>query len=160
VVSLRRAALALTASAALALAGAGSAGAVIIPQKSIAGAELLMSKSQVRGVLGDPKRVEHGTNDFGAYTVFYYGRLRVTFQGNVDATAVWTRRPRQKTPKGIGTGSTEQELKDAYPGAKCKTEIPGFRHCWTGSRQPGKRLTDYRIEGGEVSSVLVGIVID
>jgi len=133
---------------------------VIIPQQSIAGAELLMSRSQVRGVLGDPNRVVHDSNDFGDYTIFYYRRLQVTFQGNRDATAVSTRRFREKTPRDIGRGSTERELRDAYPGARCRTEIASFRHCWTGAFKPGKRVTDYRIRDGKVSRVTVGIVID
>jgi hypothetical protein len=158
-VSFRRAALVLTAVFA-ALALAETAASTIVPQRSIAGAKLTMTKPEVRDVLGDPNRVEHGQNDFGSYTVFYYHRLRVTFQGNREATAISTRRFSEKTPKGIGRGSTEEELKDAHPGARCKTEAPGFRHCWTGSRQPGRRITDFRIRAGEVSRVTVAFVID
>src|SRR5919106_532693 len=44
---------------------------------------------KVRAKKGDPRWVQHGTNDFGAYTIFLYGRLRVIFQGNAGATAVF-----------------------------------------------------------------------
>jgi hypothetical protein len=158
-VSFRRAALALTVVVA-GLALAGTAAAVIVPQHGIAGARLLMSKQEVRDVLGDPNRIEHGNNDFGHYTIFHYGRLDVTFQSGPDATAIMTRRFNEKTPKGIGRGSTEQELKDAHPNAKCRTEAPGFRHCWIGRFEPGRRVTDFRIRSGEVSRVTVAFVID
>jgi hypothetical protein len=159
-VSFRRAALVLTA-AAITFAVAGTAAATIVPQKGIAGARLLMSKAEVRDVLGNPDRVEHGTNDFGPFTIFRYRpKLSVTFQGNQEATAITTRRFREKTPKGIGRGSTEAELENAHPKAKCRTEGPGFRHCWIGRFQPGRRVTDFRIRDGKVSRVTVAFVID
>ena len=141
----------------------GTASAVIVPQRSIAGIELNMTRSEVRAAKGDPRRVEHGTNEFGRYTIFWYGpRLRVTFQGNAGATAVFTKRPGQYTAEGIHVGSTEAELRAAYPNARCRTEASDFRHCWTGRFQPGRRVTDYRIglATGLVKSVLVGFVID
>ena len=156
--SFRRAALALTVAAAF-LAAACAAFATIVPQQSIAGAELGMTKAEVKGVLGEPSSVESGTNDFGPYKVFHYFRLTVTFQGNQQATAVSTRRFNEKTSKGIGRGSTEQELKDAHPGVKCKTEF-GVRHCWLGRFRPGHRVTDFRIHDGKVSRVTVAFVID
>jgi hypothetical protein len=121
-----------------------------------------MTRPEVRALRGDPLRVRHGTNEFGQYTVFKYDRLKVTFQGNAGATAVYTTRPHQYTAKRIHVGSTERELRDAYPGARCRTEASDFRHCWTGSFQPGRRVTDYRIGvlTGRVKSILVGFVID
>jgi hypothetical protein len=158
-VSFRRAATVLTAVVA-ALALTGTAASTIIPQRGIAGARLLMSKAEVRDVLGDPDRVRHGTNDFGAYTVFRYHRLSVTFQSGQDATAISTRRFSEKTPKGIGRGSTEAQLVAAHPTAQCRTEGPGFRHCWIGRFEAGQRVTDFRIRSGEVSRVTVAFVID
>jgi hypothetical protein len=140
----------------------GTASAVIVPQRSIAGIELEMTRPEVRALKGDPLDVDHGTNKFGNYTIFKYGRLKVTFQGNAGATAVWTRRPGQRTDEDIGVGSTETELRNAYPGARCRTEASTFRHCWTGRFLPGRRVTDYRIgiSTGLVKSVLVAFVID
>ena len=145
-----------------ALALVGTASALIVPQRSIAGIELEMTRAEVRALKGDPLSVEHGSNKFGAYTIFRYGRLRVTFQGNAGATAVWTRRPGQRTAEDIGVGSTQGELRDAYPRARCRTETSTFRHCWTGRFQPGRRVTDYRIGISDhlVRSVLVAFVID
>lgn len=154
--------LTLVAACLTALAWVGSASALIVPQHSIARIALNMTRPEVRAVRGDPRRVEHGTNEFGKYTIFRYWRLRVTFQGNAGATAVFTRRPRQVTSKGIGVGSTVTELRTAYPNARCRREAIDFRHCWTGRFQPGQRVTDYRIgiESHRVLSVLVGFVID
>jgi hypothetical protein len=140
----------------------GAASALIVPQQSIAGIALNMTRGEVRAAKGDPLDVERGTNKFGPYTVFKYGRLRVTFQGNAGATAVWTRRLGQRTAEDIGVGSTETELRDAYPGARCRTETSTFRHCWTGRFRPGRRVTDYRIGVDDrlVKTVLVARVID
>jgi hypothetical protein len=145
-----------------ALAWAGAASALIVPQQSIAGIALNMTRAQVRAAKGDPISVEHGTNDFGPYTVFRYGRLRVTFQGNAGATGVFTTRPGQHTAKGIHVGSTQAELAAAYPHLRCRTETSNFRHCWTGRFQPGHRVTDYRIGivTHQVKSITVAFVID
>ena len=156
--------LTLPAACVAGLIYAGTASALIVPQRSIAGVELNMPRQEVRALKGDPRRVQHGTNDFGPYTVFRYGhgRLKVTFQGNAGATAVSTRRPGQHTAEGIHVGSTEAALRNAYPTLRCRTEASDFRHCWTGRFRPGRRVTDYRIGmvSGRVRSVLVGFVID
>lgn len=156
----RRAFIFLTCLAAL--LWAGPAAAEIVPQQSIAKIELGMTRPEVRAVRGDPRVVDHGMNEFGKYTIFRYWRLRVTFQGNAGATAVFTTRPRQRTSKDIGVGSTVTEIKTAYPNARCRKEGPNFRHCWTGRFLPGRRVTDYRIDipTHRVESVLVGVVID
>jgi hypothetical protein len=44
------------------------------------------------------------------------GRMRVTF--------VSTTRRRERTPQGIGTGSRERALRDAYPGLRCGSLTP------------------------------------
>lgn len=142
------------------LIGVGAAQAVIIPQSSIAGIKLGMTRAEVRAHSGEPSSIEHGTNDFGAFTTFRYFRLRVTFQGNQGVTAVSTTRRRQATPAGIHVLSTESEFRAAYPGGHCRTEFRTFRHCWVGRFQAGRRVTDFRITTGHVRSILVGFVID
>jgi hypothetical protein len=145
-----------------ALVWVGVASALIVPQRSIAGIALTMTRTEVRAAKGDPFRVVHGTNDFGKYTIFKYGRLNVTFQGNAGATAVATSRTRQFTGKRIHVGSTEAELAAAYPNLHCRTESGDFRHCWTGAFQPGERVTDYRItiDSRRVWRITVAFVID
>jgi hypothetical protein len=144
----------------------GAASAVIVPQRSIAGVRLEMTRPEVKDKKGDPDRIIHGTNDFGPYTQFIYknaaGKLMATFQGNMGATAVWTNREPQKTAEGIHVGSPESALHDAYPHLRCRRESSDFRHCWTGRFRAGHRVTDYRIgiATGKVKSVTVAFVID
>jgi hypothetical protein len=153
--------LTLASACVAALAWSGTASAAIVPQQSIAGIELDMTRPEVRAAKGDPRRVEHGTNDFGPYTIFRYGRLWVVFQGNDGATAVSTRRPGQRTAEGIGVGSSEAELRAAHT-VRCRTEAGEFRHCWSGRFRPGRRVTDYWIgmTSGLVTRVTVAYVID
>jgi hypothetical protein len=148
------------------LVWAGAASALIVPQKSIAGIELNMTRPEVKDKKGQPDRIVHGTNDFGPYTQFTYknavGKLMATFQGNNGVTAVWTNRETQKTAEGVHVGSPESALHDAYPRLHCRTETSDFRHCWTGRFRAGHKVTDYRIAmaTGNVKSVTVGFVID
>jgi hypothetical protein len=144
----------------------GAASALIVPQHSIAGIELKMTRPEVKDKKGDPDRIIHGTNDFGPYTQFIYrnsnGKLTATFQGNNGATGIFTNRHTQKTAEGVHVGSPESALHDAYPRLHCRTESSDFRHCWTGRFRPGHRVTDYRIgvATGKVKSVTVAFVID
>ena len=148
------------------LVWAGVASALIVPQKSIAGIELNMTRPEVKDKKGDPDRIVHGTNDFGPYTQFTYknavGKLMATFQGNNGVTAVWTNRETQKTAEGVHVGSPESALHDASPRLHCRTETSNFRHCWTGRFRAGHKVTDYRIAmaTGNVKSVTVAFVID
>jgi hypothetical protein len=149
-----------------ALAWAGGASALIVPQHSIAGVELNMTRAEVKAKKGQPDRIVHGRNDFSKYTEFTYknnaGKLQVTFQGNAGATAVFTNRRTQHTAERIHVGSTETALQNAYPRLHCRTELGEFRHCWTGHFRPGRRVTDYRIDmaTSRVRNILVGFVID
>ena len=52
----------------VALVWAAGASAIIVPQHSIAGVALDMTRAQVKDKKGQPDRVIHGTNDFGVYT--------------------------------------------------------------------------------------------
>jgi hypothetical protein len=144
---------------AVALAWAAAASAVIVPQRSIAGVRLGMTKAQLRATLGAPKRATHGTNEFGAFTVFRYRGLSVTFQGNQTATNLLTSRPTERTVRDVGVGSTEAEVRAKVAGVRCRTEGT-FRHCFVGRFLPGRRITDFRIRHGRVSGVDIGFVID
>ena len=148
------------------LVWAGAASALIVPQRSIAGIELNMTRPEVKDKKGQPDRIIHGTNDFGPYTQFIYkneaGKLIASFQGNAGATAVRTNRKTQKTAEGVHVGSPESALHDAYPRLHCRTETSDFRHCWTGRMRPGRRVTDYwiGIDSGNVTKITVAFVID
>jgi hypothetical protein len=155
---MRRSLTALLALAALALVPA-SAGAMIQIQRGIAGARLNNTPAQVRAALGKPKRVIKKTNFFGPYTQYrYFGGITVTFQGRRNVTDVATTGLGDRTARGIGVGSTEQALKNRVPGVHCLAGVP--RICLVGQLLPGRRVTDFRIRGGKVTSVSVGFVID
>jgi hypothetical protein len=141
------------------LAFAAVASAAIVPQRGIAGVRLEMTKAQVRAVLGAPRRAVHGSNEFGSFTIYRYRGLRVTFQGNRTVTDVFTMRPGERTARGVGVGSTEAQVRARVAGVRCGTE-PGFRHCFVGRFLPGRRVTDFRIRRGHVTSVAVGFVVD
>jgi hypothetical protein len=143
----------------VALACAAEASAAIVPQRGIAGVTLNMTKAQVRATLGAPRRAIHGSNEFGRFTEFRYRGLRITFQGNLRVTNVFTTRRTERTARGIGVGSTESQVKAKVSGVRCRTEF-GRRHCFVGRFLPGRRVTDFRIRSGRVSSVGIGFVID
>lgn len=163
-----RAARYLTVASAclVALVWAAGASAKIVPQQSIAGVALNMTRPEVKDLKGDPDRIKHGTNDFGKFTQFIYrnsnGKLEVGFQGNAGATGIFTDRHSQRTAEGIHVGSPESKLHDAYPNLRCRTEESNFRHCWTGRFKAGHRVTDYRIGigSGDVKSITIAFVID
>jgi hypothetical protein len=158
--------LTVAAACLAALVWVGGASALIVPQKSIGRIQLGMTRPEVKDTKGEPDRIRHGTNEFGAFTVFIYkndaGKLKATFQGNQGVTAIFTNRPTQHTAEGIHVGSPESALHDAYPNLHCRTESSDFRHCWTGRFEPGHKVTDYRIGiiSGNVKTVTVGFVID
>jgi hypothetical protein len=139
-----------------ALALSAPAGAAIVPGQSIAGVELEMTQGQVIGVLGTPARIQHGTNEFGSYTVFRYRKLVVTFQGNASVTAVKTTRRAERTPHGVHVGSTRAQLKAGVNHLRCDTKWL----CRKGRLLPGHRVTVFRLYQGRVTSILVGFVID
>lgn len=145
--------------AAIMLALPGGLSAAIVPQLGLAGIKLGMSQVKVRSVLGKPATIRRGMNEFGRYTEFLYSGLKVSFQGNAGVTNLRTTRRSERTAGGVGVGSTEAQLRAGIKGERCRTE-DGFRHCWLGSFRPGKRVTDFRIKSGRVTSVDVGIVID
>ena len=152
--------IALAATAAVLLA-ATPAGAVIRPQKGMAGVRLGMSQTQMRGVLGTPTRTKQGMNDFGPYTQFIYPHsITVTFQGNRDVTGISTRGRTEKTERGVGVGSTETAVREKVGHIHCET-ISGTHTCHVGSFLAGHRVTVFLIsKHGFVVSITVGFVLD
>jgi hypothetical protein len=152
--------LAVAAVLAAALALPATASARIELQKGIAGANLRMTKAQVRAELGTPRKIRTGRNLFGRWTEFVYGRVTVSFQSGNAATAVRTSSRRERTARGVGPGSPEAAVRARVAGVRCRTESGGFRHCWVGRFLPGRVVTDFRIRNGRVASVLIGYVLD
>ena len=143
----------------LTLALAGAAWTAIVVQRGIAGLELRMTKAQVRAKLGTPVKVKTGKNEFGRFTQFVYPRVTVLFQSGSRVTALRTFSRAERTAAGIGVGSREADVKAKVAGVKCES-VSGARHCYVGKFLPGKRITDFSIRGGRVTSVVVGFVVD
>lgn len=139
---------------------APAAQAMIQVDRGIAGARLGNTRAEVRAALGTPSKTTSGTNDFGPWIRYAFaGGVRVFFQGKTNVTSVDTTGLGDRTSKGVGVGSSEASVKAKVPGVKCES-LGSVRSCHTGDFLPGKRITDFRIAGGKVSSVSVGLVID
>ena len=138
-----------------------SASALIQVDKGIAGARLNNTKHEVRAALGKPRKVVHGSNDFGDFTEFRYrGKIRVTFQSGNHVTGVSTEGIGDRTRRGVGVHSTEQKVRNKVSGITCETFFNNVRSCHTGDYSAGSRVTDFLIESGRVSRVTVAFVID
>jgi hypothetical protein len=156
---MRRARFACVLVAAV-LMPAGTAHAMIQIDRGIAGARIGNTPAEVRAALGTPSSITRGTNEFGPWLNYRFtGGIRVMFQGRRQVTAVSTTGRGDRTSRGVGVGSSEASVRSRVPGVKCET-FETIRICHTGDFAPGRRVTDFRIKGGKVTSVGVGIVID
>ena len=153
--------LGVLASTAALILCAAPAQATIRPQKGMAGVRLNMTQGQMRAVMGEPKSVKEGVNDFGAYTQFVYPRsITITFQGNTRVTGISTRGRSERTVRGIGVGSTENDVQSKVSHSRCDT-IADVRTCHVGNFSPGRRVTVFLMsKRGHVSVVTVGFVVD
>ncbi|MDP4015294.1 MAG: hypothetical protein U0990_01190 [Candidatus Nanopelagicales bacterium] len=147
----------VTASSAIAAQAPASADIVI--GDGLAGVSLGMTPAQVRGVLGKPKRVVKGTNEFGRYRVFRYPhKVRITIMGRSVITT-WTTGRYERTATGVGVGSTARQVRAGVPGVVCE-KIAGIRYCHVGDYNPGETVTEFKIKHRVVKRALVGRVID
>jgi hypothetical protein len=138
----------------------GTAHALIQVDRGIAGARLGNSRPAVRAALGSPTRIATGTNDFGPWVRYTYaGGIQVMFQGRERVTSVSTTGRGDRTLRGVGVGSSEASVRSRVQGIRCET-FGTVRSCHTGRFLAGRRITDFRIEGGRVTTITVGIVID
>jgi hypothetical protein len=120
-----------------------------------------MSRAQVQTSLGNPVRKKTGHNDFGPFTQFLYRRgITITFQGNTSVTAVAITGNTDRTPSGVGVGSSEKQVKKGVRGVKSQT-LAAVRDCHVGAFLPRRRVTDFILgPTGRVVRVTIGFVID
>ena len=156
---LRAAASAILATAAVLLLPA-AAGAVIVPQQSIMGIELQMSKGQVKAAAGEPDEIRQRDHEIiGKVTEYRYGRTRVSIAQQSGVISIRTRDRDERTADNVGVGSRKRFLRRKLDGERCKRE-PGFHHCWLGRFRAGRTVTDFRLRDNRVRSVTLAIVID
>jgi hypothetical protein len=153
----RLAAPAVVGACALALAAAASP--AISVGRGIAGVRLGMSQSSVRARLGKPVRVVHGRNEFGPYTELRYRGYVAALQGKARVTSIVTTLARERTPGGIGVGSSWSQVRSKVAGVRCEG-TPTLGDCHVGLLLPGKTVTDFFVARGKVNRVVVGIVLD
>ncbi len=156
----------LAAAVALALVPVASAATpdpnLIRLGRGMAGISLADTQAEVKAVLGQPAKTRTGSNDFGTYTELRYkGKLRVTFQGNENVSAISTAGEGQQTKQGIHVGSSETRLRQKIAGLKCET-VGGRRSCTRGKLLAGRRVTVFFINAstGRVTRITVAFVID
>jgi hypothetical protein len=151
--------IAVLGACALALTQAPGALALIQLDKGISGVRIGNTKAQVRASLGTPQKSRAGQNDFGHFVQYSYaGGITVMFQGEDRVSSVVTTGLGDRTSSGIGVDSPEDAVKN-ISGIKCET-IASSRSCHTGRFVSGRKITDFRISGGKVTSVFVGQVLD
>jgi hypothetical protein len=134
--------VALACAAAVCLLAAPAAPAKIVVGKSVAGVKLGMTKKMVRKALGKPDEVSKINAGAWNYTK---PKLRVGFRkGRVTVLLTWDRK--QKTGKGIGMGSTVEQVQAAYPNADCVLDpnvAPYIPICFMSTRYRGKNSETY-----------------
>jgi hypothetical protein len=121
--------------------------------RSMAGVELGMSRSEVQDRLGRPARRERGP-DFVNWR-YRLPAIQVTFKP--QAVTLFTRSAFVRGPRDIGVGTHERRLKRVLGGqVQCET-AEGQRLCFVGSFETGRRSTVFVMRRRQVTSVTISI---
>jgi hypothetical protein len=150
-----------TAGLAAVLLVPASASADVVPQKSIMGVELQMTRAQVKAVAGKPDRVRTRRHEIiGSVRVLTYGKTKVTIARRSGVISVFTRSRRQRTANGVGVGTRKRVLRRKLQNERCRNDS-GFHRCWIGRFRPGRTVTEFRLnDRNRVKSVILAAVID
>ena len=139
-----------------ALVTAPPAAAVIRVNEGMAGVRLGMTERQVRARLGEPSEtLRHGRIRSLSYRrldlfVAVSGRRAVTI--STDGRA-------ERTPQGVGVGSSEWRLRRYIRGLDCRS-AEGVRTCALGGFDIGERNTVFVIERRRVRVVTISRVFE
>ena len=141
-----------------------TAGAVIVPQKSIKGIELDMTVAEVRELRGSPDRFRTVSDPFaGRAREWRYGLTTVLFsstRSDAQVVTVQTRSRTERTAAGVGVRSRRATVRSKVPGVRCLVEF-SYDHCFVGRWRAGQVVTDFAIDGrGRVSRVTLGRIRD
>jgi hypothetical protein len=138
---------------ALLAAGAAPAAAEIVPQESIAGVRLKMSKAEVAAVLGQPARKRRYVGGSGAddhFATWTYKRrgYAVSFlrRGTYRVSSITVTGGSERTATGVGIGSTRAEVKAGVPAVHCKRYDPTYATCFIGKSRIGDITTAFRLD--------------
>ncbi|MHB8059499.1 MAG: hypothetical protein ACYDHO_01535 [Gaiellaceae bacterium] len=146
------------------LALPASASALIVPQRSIAGAKLGMTRAQAEARLGAPNRVRTRKSESFGFTWrdLVYGRVTVSVflpSNGSRVFALTTKSKLERTTTGVGIGSTLAQVKAGLKGETCRREF-GIHHCWLGGWKAGKAVTDFLLAHRRVSKITISYVFD
>jgi hypothetical protein len=160
----QRTALATTVltAGALIVAAAPSAAADIEVGVGIRGVEIGMNKPQARAAVGKPTSKRRITTDLGTYLVWKIGtrnKFEIRFRAK-QVVFVQTRAVRDRTPTGLGVGSTTTQVLNQQNGVNCRGVGSSKTLCTVGQELPGEIVTNFRAKNNVVRSVEVGRVID
>lgn len=114
----------------------------------MSGIALGMTPAQIQAKLGRP-----GAKTAGRW---FYPRVWVGFR-NRRVVELTTTRSTERLGNGLGVGSTEAEVRTAFPHARC-TAAPPFRRCRLGSGASGSRVTDFAIGRGRVLQITIQLL--
>jgi hypothetical protein len=153
-VSMKRVAL---LAAVLALAFPAIASATILINRGMFGVSLGETMKQARQKLGAPGDASHT----GGRTIWLYSRrkLGLEFRGTHNLLHfLYTENPKERTARGVGVGSSEQDVMRLVPGVKCGTTpgLPGT-DCFVFADRHGSTYgTDFSIaKNGRVGNVSI-----
>ena len=143
---------------------AAPAGAVIVPQKGMAGAHLGQCIGGVIKKLGYPDKTFGKTEPTGEFVETYTYKklgLKIRFFHGPGSCLVagefFTSKGTERTAEGVGKGTLRKTLKAKLGRVKCDAK----RSCHIGSFTPSKRVTEFRIDSkGRVSTISVRVVSD
>lgn len=143
---------------------AATAEAQIIPQRGIDGIALTMTRAQIVRTKGAPDDERLVRNEIlGPQRMVRYDRTRAFFGGfkpDAGVVTINTRDPTERTPSGVGIGSTTAEVRHGVRGIHCRDEL-SVHTCFKGRFHAGERVTIFDISRrNRVSLVLIGFVID